>query len=321
MRNGFSLFLMLFLTASVPPPTMMPGPDLRITAMSVPLDTLDPNVRRVGQLQFRGGWVWQSAHPWLGGLSSLRGVGNRFLAVGDAGTRLLYSIDPGGAISAARMERFEEGPGRGDSKADRDAESLALDMAGNTFWVGFESSNEIWRYDLGTGKATGHFAPPLMKDWPANGGAEALVRLADGRFIAFSEAAGREDDRTSAVLFSGDPVDPATTAEAFTYRPPTGFRITDAAQLPDGRLVLLHRRFTIADGVAAQIAIADPMTIRPGAVLESTPAAWLRPPLTVDNMEGLALTQENGRTILWVMSDDNYNPLQRTLLLKFALIG
>jgi hypothetical protein len=38
-------------------------------------------------------------------------------------------------------------------------------------------------------------------------------------------------------------------------------------------------------------------------------------------MEGLAVTQEAGRTILWIASDDNLLALQRTLLLKFEWVG
>jgi hypothetical protein len=37
-------------------------------------------------------------------------------------------------------------------------------------------------------------------------------------------------------------------------------------------------------------------------------------------MEGVSTTVENGRTIVWLVSDDNFSPLQRTLLLKFALV-
>ena len=48
--------------------------------------------------------------------------------------------------------------------------------------------------------------------------------------------------------------------------------------------------------------------------------ARLQPPLTIDNMEGVSVTVENGRTIVWLASDDNFFPLQRTLLLKFALM-
>jgi hypothetical protein len=36
-------------------------------------------------------------------------------------------------------------------------------------------------------------------------------------------------------------------------------------------------------------------------------------------MEALSVTRELGRTIVWIASDDNFSPLQRTLLLKFAL--
>ena len=49
--------------------------------------------------------------------------------------------------------------------------------------------------------------------------------------------------------------------------------------------------------------------------------ARLESPLAVDNMEGLAVTQEDGRDIVWIISDDNFNAFQRTLLMKFALPG
>ena len=37
-------------------------------------------------------------------------------------------------------------------------------------------------------------------------------------------------------------------------------------------------------------------------------------------MEGVSLTQEGGRTIVWMISDDNQVPVERTLLLKFELV-
>jgi hypothetical protein len=36
-------------------------------------------------------------------------------------------------------------------------------------------------------------------------------------------------------------------------------------------------------------------------------------------MEALSVTRDGGRTILWMASDDNYNSVQRTLLLSFFL--
>jgi hypothetical protein len=40
----------------------------------------------------------------------------------------------------------------------------------------------------------------------------------------------------------------------------------------------------------------------------------------VDNLEGLsARTGPRGETLLWLISDDNFNPLQRNILLMFEL--
>ena len=58
----------------------------------------------------------------------------------------------------------------------------------------------------------------------------------------------------------------------------------------------------------------------PGAVLEGRELARLHLPLNIDNMEGLALRQGGaGETLVYLISDDNFNPLQRTLLMLFAL--
>jgi hypothetical protein len=43
-------------------------------------------------------------------------------------------------------------------------------------------------------------------------------------------------------------------------------------------------------------------------------------PLLVDNMEALAVRREGERRFVYLASDDNFNALQRTLLLKFELL-
>jgi hypothetical protein len=90
--------------------------------------------------------------------------------------------------------------------------------------------------------------------------------------------------------------------------------------MPDGRLMLLNRRFEWLEGFSLAVTIADVRGLGEGATIEREEIARLAPPLTVDNMEGLSLTRENGRTIVWIVSDDNYFPLQQTLLMKFALV-
>ena len=40
----------------------------------------------------------------------------------------------------------------------------------------------------------------------------------------------------------------------------------------------------------------------------------------IDNMEGIAVHRAaSGETILTLMSDDNFSPLQRTLIMQFAM--
>ena len=48
--------------------------------------------------------------------------------------------------------------------------------------------------------------------------------------------------------------------------------------------------------------------------------AEIAPPLTIDNSGGIAnQTVRDGRRYLYIVSDDNFNPLQRTLLMQFEL--
>ena len=61
-------------------------------------------------------------------------------------------------------------------------------------------------------------------------------------------------------------------------------------------------------------------SVRPGRVLEGAVVAELTAPFVAENFEGLAvLTTLTGVTYVAVLSDDNFNPAQRTLLLWFEL--
>ena len=76
----------------------------------------------------------------------------------------------------------------------------------------------------------------------------------------------------------------------------------------------------VQDLFTATVAIVElPETWAPGAILKARTLARLAPPMLADNFEGMAVTREQGRPILWIISDDNHEFFQRTLLLKFAL--
>ena len=89
--------------------------------------------------------------------------------------------------------------------------------------------------------------------------------------------------------------------------------------MPDGRLLILNRRIGFPQGFSAKLAVLDPSEIQSGEVATPKVIASIAPPLLVDNMEGLAITQQNGRIIVWMVSDNNFTAFQRTILMKFAL--
>jgi hypothetical protein len=144
-----------------------------------------------------------------------------------------------------------------------------------------------------------------------------LALLADGRLVGVTQGRDAEPDIKALVLQEGQWSD-------LGY-PKTGiFTPTGAASLPGkqagGDLLVLERRFTLLGGPAARLVRVEGESIRPGAALTGRELALLRPPLTVDNMEGLAARRgPGGETLVYLISDDNFHLLQRTLLLMFEL--
>ncbi|QPQ54458.1 esterase-like activity of phytase family protein [Allosphingosinicella flava] len=276
------------------------------------LDADDPARRRLGELLYLGGWAVQSADARFGGLSALHVDDGDAIALSDGGDLVRWRLGGG----AATIQPLAQGPGAAFTKRNRDSESL---VAGEgRLWIGYEGANEIWTYDPLTLAPLGRAAPRAMAGWGRNAGAEAMARLPGGRFLILEEAAAGADGTVAALLMNGDPADPATETAALRYRPPAGYRPVDVAALADGRLLILNRRFSLFGGFTAKLVMAR---IAGGSIEVEREIAHFAPPVVTDNYEALALTQENGRQILWLASDDNFNPLQRTLLLKFELGG
>jgi hypothetical protein len=81
---------------------------------------------------------------------------------------------------------------------------------------------------------------------------------------------------------------------------------------------VLERRFTQIGGPAARLSVVPRDQIAPEAVLVGQELALLRVPLTVDNFEAVAArSAADGSVLIYLLSDDNRHPLQRTLLLQF----
>ncbi len=262
------------------------------------------------------GWQLTSANPRFGGISAIHLDGSQVVALSDAGSLIRFRLPGRSGMSAGTIDVLPDGPGSPDIKSQRDVESLAVH--GDMAWLGFERQNAVWRYRIGDWRSDAHHAPAGMRRWPNNMGAEGLVRLGDGRFLVFSEGVRHHDGSSALLLFDGDPAEAGTRVHPLGYRPPPGYRLTDAALLPDGRLLILTRRFAFLEGVSAKLVTAR--LPNPGeTMLRGEEIADLRPPLNIDNMEAASVVEEAGRTFVWLASDDNFNPLQRTLLLQFEL--
>ncbi len=296
-----------------------PNQDQAIAARPIVLDPANPARTELGQLQFLGAWVLSSDNDRFGGISGLVArPDNHFIGLGDGGTLIGFGLGRGGVLTDPFIRPLPYREKEEPDFEDRDSESVLLDPATGRYWVSFENHHALRRYDPGFRRVERVVRPEAMKRWPTNRGGEAMARMPGGRFLVFSEEARAPGGGYQALLFAGEP---ASTVKPvpFAYAPPAGFRVTDAKSLPDGRLLILHRRLAFPSGLSASIGIADPSDIKQGGLLRATELARLQSPLAVDNMEGLAVTREAGRTIAWIISDDNFNAFQRTLLMKFAL--
>ncbi len=248
---------------------------------------------------------------------------NRVLMLSDNGTLVGFTLDAG-KDQAIRpfIAPLPDGPAKPNEHARKnwDSESLLHDPATGQFWVGYEHQHSIWRYGLSFSRTERVNFPKAMQKWPENGGAEAMLRLPDGRFLVFSESAKYPAGGFQALVLDGDPSEPTSKAVSFGYRPPEGYKLTDAALLDDRSALMLHRRFTPLHGVSAILSIAQLADFAPGKVATSIPIATLKPPLKVDNMEAIAVSRDGNETIVWLASDDNFSGLQESLLLKFRLL-
>lgn len=273
--------------------------------------------RQIGALVPVGGVTLHSYDPAFGGFSALAIRGGRTILLSDGGNVLSFALR-GGRVENARGYVLPAGPGRGWRRADRDTESLALDPAIGAAWIGFENHNEIWRYPPGFVGGARRGRPAAMREWRFNAGAESLVRLADGRFLAVAEEGPTRKTR-SALLFSGDPSAKGTRVERLLIRRPPGYNPSDAAQLPNGDVLILMRRYSFPLRFSALLLRIPLSELRSRHVATGGVIARLGPPLVDENCEGLAVTVEQGRTMLWIATDNDLMPLRPSYLLKFRL--
>lgn len=322
-RRRTALVLTVLAIAQAGACRSLPAEELRqpvaieVAAHAVPLNIQDDAVRAVGKLRYRGGFSLSAGEPHFGGLSGLivSPNGAEITAISDMGYWLTGRLgyDRGGdlaSVSGVKMGPMLAPDGkRTTGKLRGDAESITPDGRGG-FLVGFEQKHRLWRYPGLASRPDAVQAPADLEQAPANGGLEALARLDDGRFLALSEQLAVPGGTRAWIGGPGN-------WQSLTLASEGGFAPTAAAVLPDGDVLVLERRFP---PVGARVLRVGAAQVRSGATLKGEELARLEGSDTVDNMEGIAARRgPNGETLIYILSDDNFSPLQQTLLMMFEL--
>lgn len=313
------------------PRSVEPPRRIEINARQIAsFDVRDASRRRFGELEYIGGLELTSSDKTFGELSAIRVTpdGQHFLSVSDKGRwfrgRILYQDGRPAGIADAETAPILGPDGR--ALADRgwfDTELLAED--GGTVYVGIERANQVVRFAYGK---EGLLAPgepvelpPRARTLPFNSGLETLVFVPrdlplGGTLIAISER-GLDAAKNIIGFLVGGPA-----PGEFTVRRTDDFDVTDAAVLPGGDLIILERRFSPARGVAMRIRRIAHGAIKPGAVLDGPALIEADLGYQIDNMEGLAVHRgPQGDVVLTIISDDNFNVIQRNILLQFRLLS
>jgi hypothetical protein len=333
-------------------PRRAAGEAVELAVKLVPLQTLNPSRKKIGELNFVAGFHLTSPDKRFGGLSGvdLLEDGN-LLAVSDDGDFVWIDLkDDGVTPKAARISAMRDAKGeplRG--KAEGDAEGLAIN--GGTALVSYERDHRVLAYDVGRCGAAARGAPivfgpygePLAQafrdegiDVDGNRGPEPLAVTRDWHLFT-----GIETKVGGRSPLSARPIE---------SRPDFDLRLGDDEPefvgldlLPWGRdgqgvrAFSVHRGFSPLAGNAIVIMETDiarelDQTNLPRRivseidershyrfeVMTAKKLAELNILLNVDNFEGIAARElPGGRVRLYLISDDNFSASQRTLLFVF----
>lgn len=343
-RVGAALVLALYAmtglagsaVAGAKPDTMVLKPhEIALSSRPVPFRRGNAGQKIFGEMIFRSGFVISSSSPYWGGLSgiSISRQGRHAALVSDAGiwARLDLTYDKN---RLERPMRAQVGPilalkGKPLRRnKDRDAEAITLVRSDKFFdevLVSFEDNHRVGRFRLS--EKDGLSAPrsylkmgSVTSRLRGNAGLEALAVLQGGglknSLVAISQSKRDRDGNYLGWLVRGSKI----SRLRFTPPPADLYRITDAVSLGNGDMLLLERRykFLSVNIRVRYVRQAELVSGRPikGRVVMTANNHDHR----VDNMEGIAAhTNGHGETIVTLISDDNFNSFQQTLLMQFAL--
>jgi hypothetical protein len=282
-----------------------------------------------GALKFVGGLELTSGNADFGAISAFRFVdnGNTLLSVSDNGFWISGKISrdaqgkPASFDTSIIAQMNDAGGNAVEKKWLTDAEGLLVD--GDKVSVSFERDHRISTglLDPITFKFTS-FDEPLPvpgKEIRSNRGFETMAKSPVDSALGGARVAITEKSLNSARNIYAGIMDGLGKGVFFIARQ-GDYDITDGDFLPNGDLLLLERKFSMATGVAMRIRRVYGANIQKGATVDGEVVLEADMAYQIDNMEGLDVWQRSdGATMISLMSDDNHSILQRNLYLEFEL--
>jgi len=284
---------------------------------------------RFGALEFVGGLELTSTNRDFGGLSAFRFLddGKSFLGITDTGFWYAGEMERDEQEQPADVTRFRLAPLQGEEgmrlegKWNSDAEGLSV--SGNKATISYERVHRIAEFDLDLENfASKPRLLPLLvprNELRSNRGIETIAQapaaspLAGARVAVTEKSLNTDGDMFAAVL-------EGPRKGVFFVKRIDNFDISDGDFLPNGDLLILERRFSIASGVALRIRRIDADAIKPDATVSGPVIVDADMRYQIDNMEALDVWEaKDGSTRVSLVSDDNHSIIQRNLYLEFRL--
>ncbi|WP_245440071.1 esterase-like activity of phytase family protein [Mesorhizobium sp. Z1-4] len=330
-RYAFAVFAAFAALSTAPAAAQSPLlQEIEVNAHQITQFHIGRSETRFGPLEFVGGLSMAGSGDF-GALSAIRflDAGTHFFGVADTG--FWYSgmverdadLRPTGITGFSMQPLVDETGAAIEGKWRTDAEGLAI--AGDQATVAFERDHKIQEFTLQPSDMAGpRRALDLVvsrAELRQNRGFETLVHSpADGPLggarVGVTERSIDADGNIFAAILEGP------QKGIFKVVRSDDFDITDGAFLPNGDLLLLERRFSMATGVAMRLRRIDGATIRKGALVDGAVLLEADMAYQIDNMEGLDVwRRDDGALIVSLISDDNHSILQRNLYLEFVLTG
>lgn len=286
-----------------------------------------PEQKVFGKLEFLGGGILSSDNKDFGGLLGIefRKGQDSFIAITDKARFITAEImrdeDRITGITRATLTRTRNSSGKIITGArDKDAEAITL-TPDNQILLGYERNDRIAVFNEKNHKLIQDRRSKTINlneyEFPNNKGVEALVISSTPEtLLVFTEHALNKQGNHRAFSITNNEI------TEFAIKVPDGYSITDAALLPDNRLILLERYYSIFTGPYMRIRRFEvPDLIAKDQLLEGETLMQANSNYEIDNMEGLAITtMKDGSNRLTLVSDDNFSKDQRTILIEFKLL-